>query len=186
MAARREFLSAYATLGTREKVYAVADALEIDEYAVGEIERRRVFFDDVLALTRHRYRGLGFTLFTGFAGTVFLLIALGLTKEEAVGGVVTMLIFASIFYLALLVRLVFGVDVIVVYGRRSSARLRFSLRKGKAERVFQRLRRRIREVQDAAAAARAAEAPPPAVEPVLAPPPEAVPPSPEVPPPPAP
>ena len=173
MASRRQFLGACAGLGVREKVFALADAVEVDEYSVGEIERRRVFYDDILALTLHRYRGIGFPLFTGFTAGVFLLIALGLVSERDSAPMIVMLFFAALFFAAFLTRMFLGVDVIVVYGRRSSARLRFGFRKARARQVFEDLRRRIAAVQDAAAAARAAEEPPPpppSLEPPPAPP----------------
>ncbi len=176
MAPRRQYLGACSGLGVRERVFALADAVEVDEYAVGEIERRRVFYDDILALTLHRYRGTGFLLFTGFAGFVFLLIAFGLVSERESAPMVVMLCFAALFFAAFLGRLILGVDMIVVYGRRSSARLRFGFRKARARRVFEELRRRIAAVQDAAAAARAAEEPPPPPPEPIGPPPAELPP----------
>lgn len=178
MAGRREFLSSYSTLGMREKVFALQDAIEVDEAAVGEIERRRVFYDDILALTLHRYRGVGFPLFTAFAGIVFLLLALGMVSESESGPAAVMVVLAAVFFLAFLARMFLGVDMIVVYGRRSSARLRFGFRKARARRIFEDLRRRIAAVQDAAAAARAAEEPlPPPPPEAIGPPPEPAPPS---------
>ena len=53
--AKREKLGQRRGFGYREIVYRTADSFEIDEVEGYDITRKRVFFDDVVLVTRHRF-----------------------------------------------------------------------------------------------------------------------------------
>jgi hypothetical protein len=148
------------------RVFTLPDALEIDEISFVEIERTRVYFDDVLAVTYHRARSVAFLIIMGLASVVFGLpglFAAGKGGELAV--LITMMIIASPFLITFLLHLILGTDYITIYGRRTMARMRFRIRKGRAREVYQQLSTRIRAAQATAAAAAAeaaAQAAPPA------------------------
>ena len=164
MSAPRTYLGRDQNLAGIIRVFILPDALEIDEISFVEIERTRVYFDDVLALTYHRSRSVAFLVLMGLAGALFALpgmLAAGNGGERAM--VVAMMVLASPFLIAFLLHLVLGTDYVTLYGRRTMARMRFRIRKGRAREVYQQLTVRIRAAQaTAAAAAAAAQAAPPA------------------------
>jgi len=172
MASSRKYLGAEVGYGMRLRVYLRNDAIEVEEASINEIERRRVYFDDILLLTYHRERGKTALIIMGI-----ILVMLGLTMavelssrtpEAAIGSGFWFIILFIIFT----VRLTLGVDVITVYGRRTMARLKFFWRKGRARRIYQELAQKIEAHQVRAAKAQAAAAPkppPPPAEPPLPP-----------------
>jgi len=173
MTPQRRYLGADHDMASRKKVFRLPDALETDEASFIRIERTRVYFDDVLAITRHRQLGLPFMVFNGLMAGGFLSGALFSWMSKAEPGLIIFFgVVALPFVLALAARLVFGVDVITVYGRRTMTRMKYFFRKGRAREVFEDLTREIDARQQKAAPA---AAPPPALppEPPPSPPPAA-------------
>ncbi len=166
MKGRRQYLGREYASGSQFRVYLLPDAVEVDELTYSQGERTRVYFDDVLLLTYHRRYGTAFLLFTAIVTAIFLLIALfngagtGTTRSDRELAVV-MLVMASPFVLAFILRVIFRIDVITVYGRRTLARLNFHWRKGRAREVYSELRKRIEARQAQVAKEQAALAPPP-------------------------
>ncbi|MBI3857921.1 MAG: hypothetical protein HY293_19760 [Planctomycetes bacterium] len=169
----RMHLGGDAVPGGYRRVFEIEGGLEIDENNFVEIERTRVYFDDVLGITYHRQLGAVFLVAMGllalFLSGIALLFAL---MEHESGGVVAIvfLCMASPFGLAFLIRLILKVDVITVFGRRTMATMKFPFRKGRARGIYRDLALKIRASQGKALAA---EPPPPAPPP----PPEMPPPS---------
>jgi hypothetical protein len=170
MAPYRTYLGGSTQYGLRTRVYRIPDALEVDEVTVGEIRRSRVYFDDVLLITYHQDWGIVALVLLG----ILFLASAGITLFSLLEGASTVpIVFfgvAVFFLLLLIVRLILRIDVITVFGRRTSAQLKFSVRKGRARRVGAELERAIRATQARSAASRAkpppsatpgAEAPPP-------------------------
>jgi hypothetical protein len=171
MTPHRRYLGADHDMAGRKKVFRLPDALETDEGSFIRIERTRVYFDDVLAITRHRQLGLGFLIFNGLLGGGFLIGAVSAWVSTSVPGLFIFLGIDSLpFVLAFILRLLLGVDVITVYGRRTMTRMRYFFRKGRAREVFEDLTREIEARQQKAALA---AAPPPAPPPEGPPPPPA-------------
>jgi len=131
----------------RRKVYLVEGAVEVDEDMNYEIERRRVYFDDVLAITYHRVFGTLFITVMVFCALVLGAIALALWSERAVVGALAFLFPAALCLAGAVFRLVRGVDVITIYGRRTRARITFGWAKAGARRTFEELARLIRARQ---------------------------------------
>ena len=146
MAARRRrvFLSSTQAFWMRQRVYMREDCVEIDELDHYDITRWRVYFEDVLAVTRHKIYGWSFVVAMCLINALLLLIMFAVSASGGGSiGALIMLIIAAPFLLLLILRLVLRVDIITVCGRRTRAEMQFFLRKGKARRVFEDLVQRV-------------------------------------------
>ncbi|MBI5369394.1 MAG: hypothetical protein HZA54_20335 [Planctomycetes bacterium] len=144
--------------GSEERVYAVADGLVVDCVDHGTITRSRVFYDDVLMVTRHRMRGWLFLTLTGLAAAGFGLPGvLLLADRNAFPAGVIFLVIAVVFAVPCALRAALGLDVITVYGKRTKAVVRFWLRKERAQMVHAQVIDAVRRAQAAAADRYAAE-----------------------------
>jgi hypothetical protein len=149
-------------LGGYRRVFEIEDGLEVDENNFVEIERTRVYFDDVLSITYHRQAGLVYLIIIGLMALFLAGIAVLSTVMEGGRELVVAIVFACLaapFVIAFVLRLILKVDVITVYGRRTMARMKFYFRKGTAREIYRDLALKIRARQEKAAAA---QAPPPA------------------------
>lgn len=161
MAASRKYLGADIGYGLRLRVFLRADAVEVEEANFSEIERRRVYFDDVLLLTYHRSRwSAGVIILTVVLVLVGLCLGAALSSKEQ-EAVIGFGVWMGLLFLVWLIRILLGIDVITVYGRRTMARVKFFWRKGRARRVYAELAEKIEAHQVQAARARAAAAPKP-------------------------
>jgi hypothetical protein len=159
MAAPRKYLGRDQNLGAAIRVYLLPDAIEIDELTFVEIERTRVYFDDILAITYHRSVSVLFLVLTGLVGGIPLMTGLYLLTQGQTSGAAALLVMAAPWLLFFLVHLFLRTDVITVFGRRTMARMRFQVRKGRARAVYAELTEKVRIAQEAI---RAAQPPPPA------------------------
>jgi hypothetical protein len=167
MTTPRVYLGRDQNMAGMVRVYLLPDALEVDETTFIEIERTRVYFDDVLAITYHRaYNWVLLAILGGF-GTLFALIGATVLANDQPGGAAALFVFAAPFLLICVVHLILKTDIITVFGRRTMARMRFSIRKGRARQVHQQLIAKVRAHQAALAAAQ--PKPPPPAEPELPP-----------------
>lgn len=136
---RRKRISRATTISSREFVYQTADGIEVDTTEQFELVRRRVFYDDIRMVTFHRRRGIGFLLTTGIFAAFFIIIG-GIVASIGGGGsfegAATFFIMATPFLIAFFLRLIFGIDVVTVFGRRSKAEIRFSFRKRRARELY--------------------------------------------------
>jgi hypothetical protein len=184
----REFLGHDHSSVGRRKVFLLVDALETDELLFIRIERTRVYFDDVLAITYHRERGVLFLLFSGVLSFIWALPAIGFFvkgESDSLAAGTSFAILAGLFGLAFLLRATLQVEVISVFGRRTNSRMKFWFRKERARQIYATLIDQVRAWQERASAA-AAPPPAPAVPEALSPPPplpaEVPPPAPAAPP----
>ena len=164
------------SLAGYRRVYEIEDGLEVDENSFVEIERTRVYFDDVLGITYHVQMGVAFLVGTGLGSLFFGGLALIAALGNAEFGVAILFgCFAAPFVVSFVLRLAMKVDVITVYGRRTMACMKFGFRKQRAREVYRDLTQKIRACQEKAAAALPKPAPPPAPEVPLPPAPPAPP-----------
>jgi hypothetical protein len=176
----RTFLGRDQNLGGYRHVFEIEGGLEIDENNFVEIERTRVYFDDVLGITYHRQGGVAFLVITGIAALFFGGTgALALAGGAEAGVAIVFSCLATPFLVGFVVRLILKVDVITVFGKRTMARMKFGFRKERARRIYRDLTQKIRACQEKAASAIPAPAPPPADVPL--PPPPEIPPAPATP-----
>jgi|GEM_PF-1240414 len=145
---QRTYLSRLQSWGSRRKVYQVPNGLEIDEFDQYDIVRKRVFFDDVLFVTYHRYYGKAFLWLMGIFGALFTLFAYLAWSNRAPEGATILLVIALLFLIPMALRLLFMVDCITIYGKRSKAQLHFAFRKARARQVYDDLVEKIRETQE--------------------------------------
>ena len=163
-------------LSGQRKVYLLDDCIEVDEFTTSEVLRRRIYFDDVIALTYHRFYGWSFLLLMGIFWVLPVIGGLASLSIHEPGLAIFFFACAIPFIIPFALRLIFKIDAISVYGKRTRTEMFFSIRKARAKEVFDRLAAVIRRAQDELAAKYAAEAPPPALPaeaPPLPPPPTA-------------
>lgn len=144
MKRKRERIGRWSDIATRQFIYRTDAGIEVDELDQFEITRKRVFYDDILLVTKHRYIGPLFVVITMLLGTAFLTMGLFVHEKAAL---ITFGVIASPFLLMAFIRLTMRVDVVTVFGRRSRAQMRFIFRKGKARRLFDEISAAAREAQ---------------------------------------
>ncbi len=135
---RRKRIGRWATISTRESVYQTPEGIEVDSSEQFELIRRRVLFEDVRLVTYHRMRGLAFLLTTGVLALFFIVMGgfVASVGGESWTAALVFFLMGVPALIAFMLRLVFGVDVITVFGRRSKATIRFSFRKQRAREVY--------------------------------------------------
>jgi hypothetical protein len=132
---------------SREAVFETADAIESESRAGYEVTRKRVLFEEVLLVTIHREMGTLYVILTAALTIIFAGIAI--LSRSVLGVAIFFGILALPFFIACVVRLVVRLDFVSVFGRRSKAVMRFSLRKRRAREVYGRICSRALEVQRA-------------------------------------
>lgn len=137
-AAPRKLLAKSRQAFSNQKVFQTAEGLEIESNEQYEIVERRVLFDDVQLVTIHREKGVAYLIVTALFSLFFLGLAI-LILSSNIDSWPAAVVFGTMgtpVFLAFLIRLFLGVDVITVFGRRSKAELRFALRKKRAREVY--------------------------------------------------
>jgi len=149
--AERVRVASVRTLGGELRLYERADSFECDQFARGELWRRRVFFDDLLLVTLHRPRAWPFFVTCGGLAALGALPALFVLRQNpSVGLIPGLTLFAMLslpFLVAIVARAVFGAHCVTLYGKRSRVRIPFGMRRGRAREAFERVRRRVAEAQ---------------------------------------
>lgn len=149
------------TMTSRAEIYQTADGLEIESYEQYEVVQRRVLFDDVQMVSIHREAGVAYLVLTGFFAIVFLGIGI-VILNVSFDAWPAALIFGIVGFPALVaffVRLFLGVDVITIFGRRSKANLRYTIRKQRAREMYGTICATVRNAHRMAERAMAASAP---------------------------
>jgi hypothetical protein len=147
------------TLVTRETIYQAEDGFEVETREHYEISERRVLYDDIQLVTYHKEYGAAYLVVTGAIALLFLTPAIALlaVNSDAWPAAIVFLFLGLPLLFMFLIRLLWRVDVITIFGRRSKARLRFSLRKGKAREAYGKVCAIVRQAHgsggDAAASA---------------------------------
>ncbi len=134
------------------RVYATDDALEFDDFAQGELSRRRIFYDDVLLLTRHRSVGWLVIVLTAVIAALFAVPAVALAREDLTTGLTVFALSGGPFVVALVLQAALGTHVVVVWGRRSRVRIPLGFRRGRAAELYEELGRLVRVEQERRAA----------------------------------
>lgn len=145
----RERLGKSTGAATRDIVYLVEDGFEVESREYAEIVHRRVLFDDIQLVTYHRETGTAYVLITGALALLFLIPAIGvgiMSDDDLVFGSI-LAVFGLPALIAMFVRLIFRVDVITIFGRRSKASLRFLVRKARARETYGRICAAVRQAQ---------------------------------------
>jgi hypothetical protein len=144
---RREKLGRRVAFSHREYVFATRDCFEIDEVDGYDVTRKRVFYDDVVLVTRHRIVPWALIVLCSLLTLLAGLVAFGLQRElgRGFGFALFVLTLALLTLTVLLVAI--GGDAVTVQGKRTQARMDFVLRRGRAIEVYRRACRLARERQ---------------------------------------
>ncbi len=134
----RKLLGKSNTIVSRSAIYQVHDGLEIETNEQYDVVQRRVLFDDVLMVTIHRQIGALYLVGTGLIALFFLGIGLLIVSVNVDAWPAALIfgIFGAPALMAFLIRLFLGVDVVTIFGRRSKAHIRFTIRKKRAREVY--------------------------------------------------
>lgn len=159
-APRRTLLGTLSGATSVNRVYRTADAIEVDEIEGTDVTRRRVLLEEVLLVTHHREYGTAFVVTTAAIATVFGGLGALLAAMDPTAGLVMFGLAGLPALLALAWRLALRLDVVTVYGRRTKASLRFSLRKARGREVYLLVCRLARDRQERLARQRARARPP--------------------------
>lgn len=158
----RTFLGEVSRYAQRQKVYMAQDCLEIDDFDryAYEITRKRVYFEDVLAVTYHQIYGWNFLVSMGLLAGVFIMIALICLGTRETTMALVFMLFASPFIILFILRLTLRMDTISIYGKRTKAELSFWFRKQHARQIHAQIIEKIRHTHAEMAARYTAELPP--------------------------
>lgn len=154
-------LAKYTSTVSRIRVYEHEDSLELESNEQYEVTRRRVFLDDVLLVTYHRRRGAAYLVVTGILALIFdglAFASLGFGGWSAMPMVVMLMVPGLPATIGFLVRAIYGLDIVTVYGRRSKLAMRFRVRKQRAREVYERICTIVAQAQQRRAEEYAAEA----------------------------
>jgi len=130
------------------RVYATNEALEFDDFAQGELRRRRMFYDEVLLVTRHGSVGWPFLGACGALIALLAMPAVALARQQPGDALILFGLLDGPLLLAVLVQLIRGSHTVTVWGKRSRARIPLGIRAGRARMVFAELCKLVREKQD--------------------------------------
>lgn len=155
----RKRIGRWNDIATRQIVYESDLGIEVDELDHFEIVRRRVFYDDILLVTMHKEIGAAYIVtmaifFFGFLG----LAALSSSVKPLMAA---FLVLSAIVGVLGILRMILGLDIITVFGRRSRAAVRYGFRKDHARQVFEGICAHTAAAQRRRAEEIAASEPPP-------------------------
>ena len=150
MAERRErmLLGSRSSLSTRQRIYRLADAIEVEELEGYDVTRRRVLLDEVLLVTYHQIFGWAFLVAMAVLLTLFGFMSGLLALAEPRAGLIAFALTGLPAGVALVLRLALRLDVVTVFGKRTKAEIHFWFRKSRAREVYRQVCRAARERQE--------------------------------------
>jgi len=137
------------SFGSRATIYQRAEGLEIEVNEQYDVVQKRVLFDDVLMVTIHREIGAAYLIIHALIALFFIGVGIVIVSIN-VDAWIAALVFGAFglpSFIALLTRLLLGVDVVTVFGRRSKTNIRFALRKQRAREVYGQICAAVRSAQ---------------------------------------
>jgi len=146
----RTLLDKWASPLTRVRVYQTPEGLDVETNEHFEVAYTRVFFEDVQMVTYHREYGPLYLTLTGLFSLAFLILfafMASINTEAMIAGLIIFIMFGSWFTVAFLIRALWGVDVVTVFGRRSKAVLRYRFRKRRARETYGKICAAVRAAQ---------------------------------------
>jgi hypothetical protein len=147
--ANRKLLGRNATFASRETIWQTDDGFEVETNIHYEISKRRVLFDDVLLVTIHRTSTPVYLAFTALFGLFFIgLGAMVLSlPRDAWPAAIPFFVIGAPSLVAFFLRLIYGLDVVTIFGRRSKAAIRFAMRKQRAREIYGQVCAAVRAAQ---------------------------------------
>lgn len=149
MTDNRTYLGKASSVAARYRVYLTTDGFDVDSREQYDIIQRRVLFDDVQLVTLHREPGVFSLAATGVLTLIFATIVITILVYNIDSWVVALIVGALglPFMIAFILRLVFGYEVITIFGRRSKAVLHFGLKKQRARQTYGKICAAVLEAQ---------------------------------------
>jgi len=138
------------SLTGREAIWQIPDGLEIQSKENYEIARRRVLFEDIIFVTYHRQYGAAYLVLTGLTALFFITISVAIIAGagfESWPVTIPFMILGIPALVAFSLRLMFRLDVITVFGKRTKASIRFRLRKKRAREMYAHIVAAVRNAQ---------------------------------------
>jgi hypothetical protein len=138
------------SLLTRSTVFRTSEGLEEQEIEGYDVSLRRVRYDEVLLVTRHRTTNwiAAIAAFFFFGLCSFWSLLAGLLAQSVPVGVGAFAVTGVPLLVVLILLLSVKVEVVTVFGRRMRIRMRFWLRKSQASQVHDEVCRRVRQRQE--------------------------------------
>jgi len=161
----RTLLGKWATALTRVRVYQTADGFDVETNEHFEVTNTKVFLTDVQLVTIHREYGALYLTLTGLFSFVTLMLfgyMASLGRVQLIAAAILFTFMGLPFVILFLIRAIWGVDVVTIFGRRSKAKLRYRFRKRHAREMYGKICAIVRAAQRAAA-------PPPPIIPAESP-----------------
>jgi len=143
---------------TRQVVYRTPLGIEVDELDHFEVVRKRVFYDDVLLVTLHRQQTWGFLVLAAIV--VLLFGGLTVVAKDVPPLAMTLGVVAAAALVFGTIRLLYQIEVVSVFGRRSKASIRFGFRRARAAQMFNEICANVAAAQRRLAREIAANEPP--------------------------
>jgi hypothetical protein len=143
---------------TRQIIYRTPLGIEVDELDHFEVVRKRVFYDDVLLVTLHRQQTWGFLVLAAIV--VLLFGGLAVVAKDVAPLAMTLGAVAAVALVFATIRLLYQIEVVSVFGRRSKASIRFGFRRARAARMFNEICANVAAAQRRLAREIAANEPP--------------------------
>lgn len=145
----RVLLGGNATFASRERVWQTSEGFEIDSNIHYEIARRRVLFEDVLMVTLHHTATPAYLAVTAIFGIFFMALggAIIALVTDAWPASIPLFMIGLPALIAFFIRLVYGLDIITIFGRRSKATIRFGMRKSRVREVYGQICAAVRAAQ---------------------------------------
>jgi hypothetical protein len=150
-AARGTLIGRSSSLVGREAIWQLPDGFEIQSKENYEVVRRRVLYEDIVFVTFHRQYGAAYLLVTGLLALLFLTIAIAILGGAGLKTWPATIPFFIVGLPALIgfsLRLMFRVDVITVFGKRTKASIKFRLRKKRARDAYAQIVAAVRGAQE--------------------------------------
>lgn len=146
-ASQRTYLGSAHSLAERVRVYRALRWLEIDHLDYTDVERRRIPFAEIELVTLHARTGGFWAWAAASFAALFVVLATALAIET--GFRYTLAGLAFLFGLVAGFSFVVPSWTVTVFGRRTSARIVFRLRGGKAREVYAEIGRLAQEARQA-------------------------------------
>jgi hypothetical protein len=147
-APNRTLLGKFASLAARNAIYETPEGFVVETRAGYDVTERRVLYDDVLLVTMHRRYGVAYLVVTGLITLFFVVLALTTYRSVPEGAAAWIVAaFGLPSLISFLVRALFGVETITIFGRRSKAAIGFRFRKQRAREVYERICLLVRNAQ---------------------------------------
>jgi hypothetical protein len=147
-ARRRTLLGKWVRFIGQQRVYRTQDYLEIDDVEWYEVQPRRILYDEILLVTHHQAAGSGALVTNGLLLVLAVVVSLLVLSASPLAATVTFLASGLPLLTLFALRIVYPIQIVTVFGKRSRARMHFWLRQARAREVYETVCRLARERQE--------------------------------------